>query len=90
MASGIAELNATNSGAFRDETRAALRPSTTRLDLDLSVTTFMDSSGLGALIALHKTMTTRGGALRIVNPSSTVGQILELTRLHSVLEIVKA
>ena len=88
-ASGIAELNATNASAFRDETRAALTDAVTTLDVDLSATTFVDSSGLGALIALHKTMAMRGGAVRIVRPTATVQQILELTRLHRVLEIVK-
>lgn len=89
QASGIAELNAANAGAFRDEARAALTDAITLLDVDLSVTTFVDSSGLGALIALHKTMAMRGGSVRIIKPAATVQQILELTRLHRVLEIVK-
>lgn len=87
--SGIAELNATNAGAFRDEARAALTGAVTTLDIELSTTTFVDSSGLGALIALHKTMAGRGGAVRILKPTARVQQILELTRLHRVLEIVK-
>lgn len=84
---GLTELNATNAAAFRDEVRAALTSTLTTLDVDLSTTTFLDSSGLGALIALHKTMATRGGCLRILKPTPTVLQILELTRLHRVLEI---
>ena len=74
---------------MRDNVRAALKPETTGLELDLSDAKFIDSSGLGALIALQKTMAMRHGVLRIVNPTSTVVQVLELTRLHRVLEIVR-
>jgi len=86
---GVTELNAANAGAFRDEIRAALKPETTMVDVDLSQTGFVDSSGLGALIALQKTMTARKGAVRIINPRPNVMQILELTRLHRVFEIAK-
>jgi anti-sigma B factor antagonist len=89
LISGISELNATNAGAFRDGARAALNQDTTGADVDLSETRFLDSSGLGALIALHKTVSARGGALRILRPTPTAQQVLELTRLHRILEIVK-
>jgi len=88
--SNLPELNATNSNAFRDDARAALKEGLTLIDVDLSQTRFVDSSGLGALIALHKTMSARGGSLRILNPAPNVLQILELTRLHRVFEIVKS
>ena len=87
--SGLTELNATNAGALRDDTRAALTPQTMTVDVDLSSTRFLDSSGLGALIALLRTMSGRGGKVRILNPTSPAQQILELTRLHRILEIVK-
>ena len=88
--SGLVELNAVNAATFRDETRAALTPAIGVLEIELSTTSFVDSSGLGALIALHKTMVTRGGSVRILKPTPKVLQILELTRLHRVLEIVSA
>ena len=87
--SEIPELNILNSAAFRDEARAALKEGLTTLDIDLSQTRLVDSSGLGALIALHKTMNARGGAVRILRPTPVVYQVMELTRLHRVFEIVK-
>jgi anti-anti-sigma regulatory factor len=42
------------------------------------------------LITLHKKVCARGGGLRVVNPSPGARQILELTRLHRVFEIVQA
>ncbi|MGE3310237.1 MAG: STAS domain-containing protein [Limisphaerales bacterium] len=85
--SGLAELNASNAGSFRDQTRAALLEHHTRIDFEFSQTRFLDSSGLGALIALHKTMSARGGHIRILNPPAQVQQILELTRMHRIFEI---
>jgi len=49
----------------------------------------VDSSGLGALIALHKTMCARGGGIRILRPTPVVHQVMELTRLHRVFEIIQ-
>jgi anti-sigma B factor antagonist len=83
------ELNATNAPALRDNVRTALKSETSAIELDMSDSKFIDSSGLGSLIALQKTMASRQGILRIVNPTSTVVQVLELTRLHRVLEIVR-
>lgn len=88
LVSGITELSTATAAAFRDETRAALTPQTTMVEVDLSETRFLDSSGLGALIALHKLLTPRGGALRILKPTPLARQILELTRLHRILEII--
>lgn len=89
LISGIPELNAANAGQFRDQARAAILPEHSRVDLDLSITRFVDSSGLGALIALNKLMNTRQGHVRILNPMPAVQQILELTRMHRVFEIAK-
>jgi anti-sigma B factor antagonist len=86
--SEIGDLSAANAGAFRELVRSALQPAHRVLDVDLSQTRFLDSSGLGALITLHKTMCGRDGRLRVVRPAAQVMQILELTRLHRVFEIV--
>lgn len=87
--SDLPALNASTAPALRDDARAGLKSEHSTMDIDMSSTRFLDSSGLGALIALQKTMVQRGGALRVVNPSATVQQIMELTRLHRVLEIVR-
>jgi len=89
LVSDIPELSATAATELRDDVRAALEPSHQTLEVNLSRTVFVDSSGLGVLIALHKLMSQRGGRLHLVNPSHGVQQVLELTRLHQVLEIVK-
>ncbi|MBL9126847.1 MAG: STAS domain-containing protein, partial [Verrucomicrobiales bacterium] len=73
--------------SFREQTRAALRDHHTRIDFQVAETRCLDSSGLGARFALHKTLSARGGHIRILNPPPQVQQILELTRMHRIFEI---
>ncbi len=53
--------------------------------LDLSGTTFMDSSGLGALVAGLKSARQGGGNLRIACLTPQVEMVLTLTNLDRVL-----
>ena len=57
-----------------------------RLVIDMSETTFLDSSGLGALIAGLKTARQAGGDLRIARPSEAVQMVLEMTNIDKVLQ----
>lgn len=87
---GITELGAANSNNIRDKARAALLDTQRHIEIDLSATAFVDSCGLGALIALHKTACSRSGTVRLVNPLPPVRQVLELTRLNRIFEISKS
>src|SRR5688572_20012860 len=90
--SELPELGAANSTHFRDQIRAAMPPSALKaIEIDLSQTRFVDSCGLGALIALHKSATSKNGGVtvRLLNPTPPVQQIFELTRMHRLFEIVK-
>ena len=57
----------------------------TRLVVDLSRTAFIDSSGLGALVAGLKRARQVGGDLRIAAPTDQVRTVLSLTNLDRVL-----
>jgi anti-sigma B factor antagonist len=88
--SEIPELTAVNSADFRDEVRSALRDSSAVIEIDLSQTRFVDSSGLGALFALYRTAAKREGtALRLLNPIPEIEQLLELTQMHHLFEVVR-
>ncbi len=90
--SDIAELNAVNASTFRDEVRAALPTAPERIEIDLSQTRFVDSSGLGALFALYKAANTgaSGVTLRLLNPQPSIQQLFELTQLHKLFEIARS
>lgn len=85
-----ADLNASNVSAFREQARAGLQDEHVRIDVSLDDTHFVDSSGLGALVSLHKIMALRGGGVRLLNPTKAVLQLIELTRMHRIFEIVRA
>ncbi|WP_323987586.1 STAS domain-containing protein [Microbacterium plantarum] len=53
--------------------------------VDLSDVAFIDSSGLGALVACLKTARQGGGDLRLAAPSEQVTMVLGLTNLDRVL-----
>ena len=55
--------------------------------LDLSEVEILDAGGLGILVSLHNWACVNGIQLKLVNPSKPVRQMLELTRLTSVLHI---
>ncbi len=85
---GLKELAAANYQSFRDQVRGALTGDQQNIEIDLSETMFIDSCGLGALISLHKTVCARQGQVRLLHPTPPVRQILELTRMHRIFEVV--
>lgn len=88
--SEILELTAVNSARFRDEVFSALGDSPLLIEVNLSQTRFMDSSGLGALFALYRATGQREGVvLRLLNPLPEIEQLLELTQMQALFEIVR-
>jgi anti-sigma B factor antagonist len=87
--SELKELGHSNANVFRQTVLSALKKNTqTSIEVDLSETMFVDSSGLGALLELRQTCDGRYGAIRLRNPTPPVQQILEFTRMQNVFEIV--
>jgi anti-sigma B factor antagonist len=87
---GVKELGTANATAFRNWVRHALAEDHQDIEIDLSETTLLDSCGLGALIALHTAVGSRGGKLRLRQPQPPIQQILELTRMDQIFEVVQA
>ena len=88
--SEIIELTAVNSATFRNEVEAALGGSPSMIEIDLSQTRFMDSSGLGALFALYRATAQRENvSLRLLDPTPEIQQLLELTQMQQLFEIVR-
>lgn len=57
----------------------------TRIVVDLAETSFLDSSGLGALIGGLKSARQAGGDLRIARPTPEVLTVFQLTNMDKVL-----
>ncbi|MFN5833337.1 MAG: STAS domain-containing protein [Akkermansiaceae bacterium] len=85
---GVTELSAASARALKEQVAARFIKEMRHIDFDASSLQFLDSSGLGALISMLKMTTLHGGNFRLLAPTPPVIQILELTRLHRVFEIV--
>lgn len=57
------------------------------LAVDLSAVTFIDSTGLGALVRMHQAAGALGKLLSLRNPSPRVSRVLRLCALDTVLPI---
>jgi len=86
---GIKELGADKSQNFREQVHAALSGASKHIEIDLSQTRFLDSCGLGALISLKKTASSRNGTVRLLNPTHRVQRLFDVTRMHKVFQIVR-
>lgn len=54
---------------------------------DFSRVTFMDSAGIGMVLGRYKMMKLIGGSLEIVNISSTVKRILEMSGINKIIPL---
>ena len=86
--SNIRELTAGAAPDVKSQLRLHFVDGLINIDFDCSILEFVDSSGLGALISMQKLANERSGKLRLLTPSPSVIQLLELTRLHRIFEIV--
>lgn len=71
--------------AVKAEILDAVERGRARVVVDLKGVSFVDSSGLGALIGGLRATRTAGGDLRIANPGAQARMLLELTTLDRVL-----
>ncbi|MCW2792264.1 MAG: anti-anti-sigma factor [Nocardioides sp.] len=78
-------LNMVAASRVRSAIEEAVDGGRPRVVVDLTEVTFMDSSGLGALIAGLKRARQASGDLRITGVSPQVATVLQLTNLDRVL-----
>ena len=58
-----------------------------RIVLDLGGVSFLDSGGLGDLIACKKRTTERGGDIRLLRPTGKVRELLEMLSLTRIFKV---
>ena len=80
-------LDATQSQAFRQEITQILEDGTKVVLVDLKNVTFMDSSGLGALVLAFKTLRAANSKLVLCSINEQIRILFELTGMDKVFEI---
>jgi len=86
---GLAEpgtLEASNVEDFR-KAMASQLDNFRRVILDLGNVAFLDSSGLGALIAIWKKVSINDGEIKLCSIHPSVQTLFEITRIHRILEM---
>ena len=79
-------LDAAIATAFKDRIRGMIATGGIQIILDLGGVDFMDSSGLGAIIAIYKAMPS-GKKLTLTGMTPNVERVFRLTRMDKVLPI---
>ncbi len=81
-----ARIDAAVAIQFKDAMRAVTDGGMDHVILDLSQVAFVDSSGLGAIVAAMKQLG-KGRQLDLVGLTSDVGKVFQLTRMDTVFKI---
>ena len=81
------ELDAVTTPEFKRDIVPVLEANA-KVVLDLSRLRFLDSSGLGAFLFCHRQASARGGAVKLCRMSSQVRAVIELVRLHRMLDLL--
>ena len=80
-------LDSTMAQQFRQEISEVLRSGAEIVLIDFKDVTFMDSSGLGALVLALKTVRAANGKLFICSINEQIRMLLELTSMDRVFQI---
>jgi anti-sigma B factor antagonist len=75
------------SSLLRDEVKKAVGDGNKKIVLNLGDVSYIDSGGLGTLVALHTTSHNAGGAIKLANLTKRVGDLLQVTKLLTVFEV---
>lgn len=81
------EIDATNSRDVGASLQAAVQPRLSLLIADLSATTFVDSTGVRAVVQAYRKARQAGTDLRLVVPGGQVRRILAISGVDTLLPI---
>ena len=71
---------------LRETVETLLKEGRSKIVLNLARISYMDSAGIGELVACYKRSREKGGQLKLLNPSGKVYDLLQLTKLEEIFE----
>jgi len=74
------------STAFREKVKSLLVAGKKKIVLNLSTVSYVDSAGLGTLLATFHSATSQGATLKLENPDTKFKELLQLTKLITVFD----
>lgn len=84
----IGEMDLYNAFKLKELVKKMIDGKVTSYILNLEQVSYMDSSGIGALLYVHSELKKRGLPLRIVGLTGSVKKVIELTKLIEYFPIV--
>jgi anti-sigma B factor antagonist len=81
------EIDLFTAPEFKQRMSAPIDAGRSKLVVDLSRTTFIDSSSLGVLIGAHRRLKLRGGSLVVVCENEAIAKTFKITGLDGVFTI---
>jgi anti-sigma B factor antagonist len=84
------EIDLFTAPEFKQRMSGPIEDGVRRLIVDLSNTTFIDSSSLGVLIGAHRRLKQRNGSLVVVCDNDTIVKTFKITGLDGVFTLVRS
>jgi len=75
------------SNALRERVKSLLASNMKRIVLNMDNVTYIDSAGLGTLVATHHSAKSQSASLRLSNLGSKFQEVLQVTKLLTVFEV---
>ena len=85
--SGSVELDIENQANFVEMINTIFEDGKTKIIVDMSNISYIDSSGLWALFEGHKKATQKEGTMVLLNPTKDVRRVLDITKMSSKMKI---
>ena len=75
------------SNALREKLKSLATSGTSKIVLNMAEIDYIDSSGLGTLVAAHLSAQNAGAAVRLCNLGHKFNEVLQLTKLMTVFDV---
>jgi anti-sigma B factor antagonist len=75
------------SSSLRDALHSAIEAGNKKILLNLGDVTYIDSSGIGELVAGFTSVSNHGGNLKLLNLTKRVKDLLQITKLYTVFDV---
>jgi anti-sigma B factor antagonist len=75
------------SSVIRDELRDLVAKGNKKILLNLGDITYIDSSGIGELVAGYASVANAGGTLKLLSLTKRVKDLLQITKLYTVFDV---
>jgi anti-sigma B factor antagonist len=75
------------SNALREKVKSLIAEGKKKVVLNMANITFIDSAGLGTLVASHHSAKSQGAALKLAHLGSKFQEVLQITKLLTVFDV---